>query len=126
MIARNYGECKEHTQSFDRAPCIPVFWHRTGSNPVNGLALLAEHPEIRQCAVYAAELPDRRMTLRAMVVTNGGAPDEAVTTRRLQDYAKEKLLPYKYPREVSSWRSCRRRGPGRSTARRCCGCNLAS
>jgi benzoate-CoA ligase family protein len=61
---------------------------------------LAEHPEIRECAVYAAELPDRRMTLRAVVVMNGGAVDETVTTRRLQDYVKQKLLPYKYPREV--------------------------
>jgi benzoate-CoA ligase family protein len=61
---------------------------------------LAEHPEIRECAVYAAELPDRRMTLRAVVVMNGGASDEAATTRRLQSYVKEKLLPYKYPREV--------------------------
>ncbi len=61
---------------------------------------LAEHPEIRECAVYAAELPDRRMTLRAVVVMTGGAIDEKDATRRLQDYVKEKLLPYKYPREV--------------------------
>jgi benzoate-CoA ligase family protein len=61
---------------------------------------LAEHPEIRECAVYAAELPDRRMTLRAVVVMSGGRFDEREATRRLQDYVKEKLLPYKYPREV--------------------------
>jgi benzoate-CoA ligase family protein len=61
---------------------------------------LADHPEIRECAVYAAELPDRRMTLRAVVVMNGGAIDEVAAARRLQDYVKEKLLPYKYPREV--------------------------
>jgi acetyl-CoA synthetase len=61
---------------------------------------LAEHPDIRECAVYAAELPDRRMTLRAVVVMSGGAVDEKAATRRLQDYVKEKLLPYKYPREV--------------------------
>jgi benzoate-CoA ligase family protein len=61
---------------------------------------LAEHPDIRECAVYAAELPDRRMTLRAVVVMTVGAVDEAKATRQLQDYVKEKLLPYKYPREV--------------------------
>jgi acetyl-CoA synthetase len=61
---------------------------------------LAEHPDIRECAVYAAELPDRRMTLRAVVVMNSAAVDEVAATRRLQDYVKEKLLPYKYPREV--------------------------
>ena len=31
---------------------------------------LAEHPDIRECAVFAAELPDRRMTLKAVVVMN--------------------------------------------------------
>jgi benzoate-CoA ligase family protein len=61
---------------------------------------LAEHPEVRECAVYAAELPDRRMTLKAMVVMNAGGFDEGDATRRLQDYVKAKLLPYKYPREI--------------------------
>ena len=31
---------------------------------------LAEHPDVRECAVFAAELPDRRMTLKAVVVMN--------------------------------------------------------
>ena len=31
---------------------------------------LADHPEVRECAVFAAELPDRRMTLKAVVVMN--------------------------------------------------------
>jgi acetyl-CoA synthetase len=61
---------------------------------------LADHPEIRECAVFAAELPDRRMTLKAVVVMNGRGFDQSATTRRLQDYVKGKLLPYKYPREV--------------------------
>jgi len=61
---------------------------------------LAEHPEVRECAVFAAELPDRRMTLKAVVVMNERAFDEGEATRRLQDFVKEKLLPYKYPREI--------------------------
>ena len=61
---------------------------------------LAEHPDVRECAVYAAELPDRRMTLKAVVVMNAGGFDESDATRRLQDYVKGKLLPYKYPREI--------------------------
>ena len=31
---------------------------------------LADHPDVRECAVFAAELPDRRMTLKAVVVMN--------------------------------------------------------
>ena len=61
---------------------------------------LAEHPEIRECAVFAAELPDRRMTLRAMVVMNATPDDRAAATKALQDYVKAKLLPYKYPRDI--------------------------
>jgi benzoate-CoA ligase family protein len=61
---------------------------------------LAEHPDVRECAVFAAELPDRRMTLRAVVVMNHPAADERETTRLLQDFVKAKLLPYKYPREI--------------------------
>jgi acetyl-CoA synthetase len=61
---------------------------------------LAEHPEVRECAVYAAELPDRRMTLKAVVVMNKHEVDESDATRRLQDFVKAKLLPYKYPREI--------------------------
>ena len=61
---------------------------------------LAEHPQVRECAVFAAELPDRRMTLKAVVVMNGNSFDEADATRMLQDFVKAKLLPYKYPREI--------------------------
>ena len=61
---------------------------------------LAEHPEVRECAVFAAELPDRRMTLKAIVVMNANAYDATAATKMLQDYVKAKLLPYKYPREV--------------------------
>jgi benzoate-CoA ligase family protein len=61
---------------------------------------LAEHPQVRECAVFAVELPDRRMTLKAVVVMNERAFDEREATRLLQDFVKEKLLPYKYPREI--------------------------
>ncbi|MEH2564225.1 benzoate-CoA ligase family protein [Bradyrhizobium sp. AZCC 2289] len=61
---------------------------------------LAEHPDVRECAVFAVELPDRRMTLKAVVVMNSGGFEAGEATKRLQDFVKAKLLPYKYPREV--------------------------
>jgi acyl-coenzyme A synthetase/AMP-(fatty) acid ligase len=61
---------------------------------------LAEHPDIRECAVFAVELSDRRMTLKAAVVMNSPAFDAVEATKRLQNYVKTKLLPYKYPREI--------------------------
>ena len=61
---------------------------------------LAEHPQVRECAVFAAELPDSLMTLKAVVVMNARAFDAGKATKMLQDYVKAKLLPYKYPREI--------------------------
>ena len=61
---------------------------------------LAEHPDVRECAVFAVELPDRRMTLKAAVVMNTVGFDTGDATKLLQDYVKVKLLPYKYPREI--------------------------
>jgi benzoate-CoA ligase family protein len=61
---------------------------------------LAEHPDVRECAVFAVELPDRRMTLKAAVVMNTDGFDAVDATKLLQDYVKAKLLPYKYPREI--------------------------
>jgi acetyl-CoA synthetase len=61
---------------------------------------LAEHPDVRECAVFAAELPDRRMTLKAVVVMNSRTFDASEATRMLQDFVKAELLPHKYPREV--------------------------
>jgi len=61
---------------------------------------LAEHPDVRECAVVAVELPDRRMTLRAVVAMNRRAFEADATTRALQDFVKGRLLPHKYPREV--------------------------
>jgi acetyl-CoA synthetase len=61
---------------------------------------LAEHPGVRECAVFAVELPDRRMTLKAAVVMNSGGFDAVDATKMLQDYVKATLLPYKYPREI--------------------------
>jgi acyl-coenzyme A synthetase/AMP-(fatty) acid ligase len=61
---------------------------------------LADHPLVRECAVMAIELPDRRMTLKAFVVLNHDEPVDDTVTRILQDHVKQALLPYKYPRIV--------------------------
>ena len=74
---------------------------------------LAEHPEVRECAVFAAELPDRRMTLKAVVAMNDVAFDPVEATRRLQDYVKAKLLPYKYPREIAFVEELPKTGTGK-------------
>src|ERR1700687_5887573 len=74
---------------------------------------LAEHPDVRECAVFAAELPDRRMTLKAVVVMNRSGFEAGEATRRLQDYVKAKLLPYKYPREIAFTEELPKTGTGK-------------
>ena len=61
---------------------------------------LADHPDVLECAVFGMELPDRRMTLRAAVVMKDRTFEADGTTRALQDFVKQKLVPYKYPREI--------------------------
>jgi acetyl-CoA synthetase len=61
---------------------------------------LADHPAVRECAVLALELPDRRTTLKAFVVMNDTGFDAERARITLQDYVKQKRLPYKYPRII--------------------------
>jgi acetyl-CoA synthetase len=63
---------------------------------------LAEHPLVRECAVLAYELEDRRTSIMAVVALEDAAAgaERDVMTRDLQDYVKKTLLPYKYPRVI--------------------------
>jgi len=69
-------------------------------NPIEVQRCLLEHPTVRECVVLPIELPDKRTTLKAFIVANGAVADLKTATRMLQDYAKQKLVPYKYPRLV--------------------------
>ena len=73
---------------------------------------LADHPKVRECAVLAVELPDRRMTLKAAVVMNDADFDATEATRQLQDLTN-------IPARCGSSANCRRPARERSTARRC-------
>jgi acetyl-CoA synthetase len=55
---------------------------------------------VRECAVLAMQLPDRRTTLKAFVVLEDRLQEKAAATRLLQEHVKTNLLPYKYPRII--------------------------
>ncbi len=61
---------------------------------------LNEHPDVHECAVMAHELPDRRMTLRAIVRLRDTARQGEDQSARLRDYVKSQLQPFKYPRVI--------------------------
>jgi benzoate-CoA ligase family protein len=81
--------------------------------PVEVQLCLAGHPAVRECAVLAVELPDRRLTLKAFVVMNDKSFDPDHMAGVLQDYVKRTLLPYKYPRIVHFMRELPKTATGK-------------
>ncbi len=61
---------------------------------------LNEHPDVHECAVLAEQLEDKRTILRAVVTLVSGKSGDEAQTRALRDFVKEKLTPYKAPRQV--------------------------
>jgi acetyl-CoA synthetase len=82
-------------------------------NPVEVQRCLLDHPDVRECAVLAIELPDKRMALKAFVVTATPVRDRKAATQALQDHVKRKLVPYKYPRFVAFLSEMPKTGTGK-------------
>jgi acetyl-CoA synthetase len=69
-------------------------------HPLEVERCLAEHPRVRECAVLAVEGANRLTTLAAFVALHDAGEAGEAMTRALQAFTKERLLPYKYPREI--------------------------
>jgi len=59
---------------------------------------LNDHPEVHECAVLAVQLDDKRMALRAVVHLKPGQAGDEAQTKRLRDFVKSRLTPFKSPR----------------------------
>ena len=62
-------------------------------------ALLA-HPAVRECAVVGAPDAERGTVVKAYVVAQPGRATDATLVRELQDFVKQRIAPYKYPRLI--------------------------
>ena len=62
-------------------------------------ALLA-HPAVAECGVVGSPDAERGTVVKAFVVLKPGHPRGADIARQLQDYVKNSIAPYKYPRVV--------------------------
>jgi benzoate-CoA ligase family protein len=69
-------------------------------HPLEVERCLAEHPLVRECAVLALDDENRLKTLVAFVALHDQQRRGDATTRALQAFVKERLLPYKYPRRM--------------------------
>jgi len=61
---------------------------------------LEQHPEVAECAVVGRPDPDRGTIVHAAVVLAGGAAGTEAKVAELQDFMKQHMAPYKYPRSI--------------------------
>jgi 2-aminobenzoate-CoA ligase len=61
---------------------------------------LLRHPDVDECGVVG--LPDeaRGMVVKAFVVLRAGVPGDDAKAAELQEFSKQQIAPYKYPRAV--------------------------
>jgi 2-aminobenzoate-CoA ligase len=69
------------------------------SGPEVEVALL-RHPDVVECGVVGAPDEDRGTIVKAYVVLREGVPRDASTMAALQDFTKQEIAPYKYPRVI--------------------------
>jgi 2-aminobenzoate-CoA ligase len=62
--------------------------------------VIADHPEVLECAVVGAPDPARGSLVRACIVLRDKQQATEETAFKIQNYVKATIAPYKYPRQV--------------------------
>ena len=62
--------------------------------------VLLEHPAVQECGVVGVPDEERGQLVKAYVVLKPGQERSPAMVKRLQDWVKQQLAPYKYPRAV--------------------------
>ncbi|SCL27495.1 AMP-binding protein [Micromonospora inyonensis] len=62
---------------------------------------LVAHPDVVECGVIGTPDDDRGQVVTAVVVLRPGAEPSDAMTKELQDFVKETIAPYKYPRRIA-------------------------
>jgi 2-aminobenzoate-CoA ligase len=82
------------------------------SGPEVESCLLA-HPSVAECGVIGAADPERGMVVKAFVVLKPEQQADDTMIKQLQDWVKQQLAPYKYPRSIEFMQSLPRTETGK-------------
>ena len=61
---------------------------------------LLEHPAVQECGVVGIPDDERGFIVKAFIVVRSGFEQSEALVKELQQFAKEQIAPYKYPRAI--------------------------
>lgn len=61
---------------------------------------LIKHPDVKECAVVASPHELRGNIVKAFIIPQDGVARDDATVKKLQNYVKQDVAPYKYPRAI--------------------------